>query len=395
MKLLEENQTYRLAKLVEEKPYLALNPTHKSEIVAFLCNELLNNKAVVNQIEVTMENVHIMKRKKLALEMKVKKLRILHNRKFRYKADISKFMEDNNTNASGSMVESEGHSEAGDDKEDAMSYLSDRTTDILGNETPTKGRLKKKVKKSLKGKRKLEDDEDPDDEENQSDIDLSDVDDEKEEDEEDAHLTAEEMQKKIERLTKLAKKKSEDHTFVNNTLRGTDLGQDRYRRRYWHLAHAGGIFIEGLESAEPWKLVSRGLGSEDQATDPQLNLEPPIKKLKLDSDADDGLKTEQENKENIKNAIAGVPAVGEQEQTGDATEAALKKLGSEILVTPKHEVPKSEASRFAPRITPNGDRLNLFNHSQYFNMSFSPVVLNGSVTITPKEGGGGSSPYYS
>ena len=47
--------------------------------------------------------------------------------------------------------------------------------------------------------------------------------------EEDAHLSAEEMQKKIERLTKLTKKKSEEHTFVSNTLRGSDLGQDRYR----------------------------------------------------------------------------------------------------------------------------------------------------------------------
>ena len=47
--------------------------------------------------------------------------------------------------------------------------------------------------------------------------------------EEDAHLSAEEMQKKIERLVKLTKKKSEEHTFVNNTLRGSDLGQDRYR----------------------------------------------------------------------------------------------------------------------------------------------------------------------
>jgi hypothetical protein len=41
--------------------------------------------------------------------------------------------------------------------------------------------------------------------------------------------SAEDLQKKIERLTELSKKKSEDHTFVNNTLRATDLGQDRYR----------------------------------------------------------------------------------------------------------------------------------------------------------------------
>ena len=37
------------------------------------------------------------------------------------------------------------------------------------------------------------------------------------------------------------------------------------------------------------------------------------------------------------------------------------------------------------KVTPNGDKLNMFNHSTYFNMSLSPVVLNGSVTITPKD----------
>ena len=47
--------------------------------------------------------------------------------------------------------------------------------------------------------------------------------------EEDATLSAEDLQKKIERLTKLSRKKSEDFTFVNNTLRASDLGQDRFR----------------------------------------------------------------------------------------------------------------------------------------------------------------------
>ena len=251
MELLEANKTYQLAQLMKDKPFLCLNATHKSEIIAFLCNELLSNKSVINQIEVTMENVHIMKRKKLALENKVKKLKILHNRKFRYKADLSKFLEDNNTNASGSMVESEGQSEAGDDMDDTKSVMSDRINDLqTGTETPTRGKTKKKGKRPAKGKRKADEGDDQEEEENQSDVDLSDIDDEKEEDvsfaiklsaaanlqfdgfflqEEDAHLSAEEMQKKIERLVKLTKKKGEEHTFVNNTLRGSDLGQDRYR----------------------------------------------------------------------------------------------------------------------------------------------------------------------
>jgi hypothetical protein len=183
MKLLEGNKTYQLAQLMKDKPFLCLNATHKSEILAFLCNELLNNKSVVNQIEVTMENVQVMKRKKLALEMKVKKLKILHNRKFRYKAD-SKFLEDNNTNASGSIgLESENQSETGDDIDDAKSVMSDRINDAhSGSETPTKGKTKKKSKKPQKGKRKAEDDDDHEDDENNSDIELSDIDDEKEED---------------------------------------------------------------------------------------------------------------------------------------------------------------------------------------------------------------------
>ena len=143
-----------------------------------------------------------------------------------------------------------------------------------------------------------------------------------------------------------------------------------------------------MESAEPWKVETRGLNHAAEEIDKE---EPPAKKLKLDPE----IKGEGENKENIKSEESKVektetPVKSEQEQNRAATEAALRKLGSEILVTPRQEpAPKSaEASRFTPRITPNGDRLNLFNHSQYFNMSLSPVVLNGSVTITPKETSG-------
>ena len=190
MKLLEENQTYKLAKLVEEKPFLALNATHMSEILSFLCNELLSNKAVVNQIEVTMENVHVMKRKRLALETKVKKLRILHNRKFKYKADVGRFLEENSTNASrnSNTPDPECQSEGGEDKEDSMSVMSDSTrfSENNGSETPTRGfKGKNKGKKNIKkGKRKLDEEnyEDMQDDENNSDLDTPDVDEEKEED---------------------------------------------------------------------------------------------------------------------------------------------------------------------------------------------------------------------
>ena len=145
--------------------------------------------------------------------------------------------------------------------------------------------------------------------------------------------------------------------------------------------------MEGLESAEPWKLAKQGLADSSSGG----GQEPPAKKLKLDPEVTD-IKPESENKENIK-TTEGTSVKSDQELNRTATEAALRKLGSEILVTPRHEPSKStDASRFSPRITPNGDRLNMFNHSQYFNMSISPNVMNGSLTISSKDGGG--SPYY-
>ena len=185
---------------------------------------------------------------------------------------------------------------------------------------------------------------------------------------------------------------------MNNTLRATDLGQDRYRRRYWHLAYAGGIFVEALESAEPWKLETRGLTDleyqqliekkEEKVTDEVEELKSPsAKKIKLDEEL---VKQEEEEKENKAitpslNILSSTPKCPE-------TEAALSRLGRDILVTPKTEI-KNETIQ-SPKVTPNGSHLNLVNHSTYFNMSLSPLVLNGSVVITAREGDKGEKPWF-
>jgi hypothetical protein len=54
----------------------------------------------------------------------------------------------------------------------------------------------------------------------------------------------------------------------------------------------------------------------------------------------------------------------------------LKKLGSEIMVTSKSATMADSADlakKYLPKVTPNGDKLNLFNHSSSFNMQLSPV----------------------
>ena len=194
LKLLDSNKSYILSQHLKEKSFLSLNPTLKSEIVAFLCNELLSNKAVVNQIEVTMENTHVMKRKKLILENKVKKLRILHNRKYKLKTEAGKLLEDSSTNASNSNLgDSECQSEIGDDKDDSMSVMSESNCDTPNSKT--KG--KKKSKRGGRGKRKLDEEMEEEVVDESDTDDLSDIDDEKEEDVSQDYLSCERLDNEI------------------------------------------------------------------------------------------------------------------------------------------------------------------------------------------------------
>ena len=47
---MDANRTYQMSQWLSERPYLALNPTEKTEILAHLCNDLLQNKAVLRQV---------------------------------------------------------------------------------------------------------------------------------------------------------------------------------------------------------------------------------------------------------------------------------------------------------------------------------------------------------
>lgn len=153
--------------------------------------------------------------------------------------------------------------------------------------------------------------------------------------------------------------------------------------------------MEALESAEPWKLETRGLTEEDyqqlsqkkEEKSEEEEVKPPsAKKIKLDEEV---VKLEEEDKEN-KAVITSTPISTSTTTSASSpvkcseTEAALSRLGSDILVTPKTEI--KHESKNSPKVTPNGFQLNLLNHSTYFNMSISPMVLNGSVVITPREG---------
>ena len=70
---LAEMDAYKMSQWLLSMPFLALNPTQKSEIVAYVCNELLQNKAVVRQIEDSLDRHNGLKTEKWKLDTRIRK----------------------------------------------------------------------------------------------------------------------------------------------------------------------------------------------------------------------------------------------------------------------------------------------------------------------------------
>ncbi|XP_067003297.2 bromodomain adjacent to zinc finger domain protein 2B isoform X3 [Anabrus simplex] len=199
---LHENHTWRMSEWLQERPFLALNPTHKASILAFLCNELLQNKAVIRQIDTSIETVGQLRKDRWLLDTKIRKLRMMHGRKVRQTAvpTLPKAEDE----SSDSKVKPEGDDADEGDDEDADEGES-------GNES--------------EGTQPEED--------------------------EDKDMSAEELTRKIEKLTRQSEQSLQALSTSAQQLRATCFGQDRFWRRYWSLPCAGGIFVEAMESAEP------------------------------------------------------------------------------------------------------------------------------------------------
>ena len=350
--LLHNTRAFQMSNWLEEKNFLCLNPTEKSELIAFVCNELLFNKAVMNEIEGTVEQGNKAKKIKVILENKLKKLKSIQLRKYKYLMAPKTNNDNGDTSTSKDPTIAEDEEEAG---------LSDAASDVQ-TESPKKsnGKKKKGRKPRTKGKKKKAEeqqnvDEDEEDEEKLSDEELEEFDD----GEDDEKLGPEDLQKKIDKVAKRLLKQRDDVVFINNCLRVNDLGQDRHRRRYWHFAHSGGVFVEGMESCEPWKISNHGM--------------PHIEKTKKES-SDQG--NEEEDEENNADDCNHDGSIKEEDSQEVNQKSAIKEAGVSADGQP--------SNTFSPKTTANGDKLNLFNHSAQFNMSLSPVVLNGAVTITPK-----------
>lgn len=193
--LLHDNATYKMSDLLKDKPFMALSPTDKASILAYVCNELLQNKAVLRQIETSMATMIEHKRDKWLLDQKIRKLKVLHNRKVKSEAMEKSHTEDADSPHilhKDELLEEEEHD------------MSDNES--VGTQP---------------------------------------------EEEEDQKLSGEELAKKLEKLIQTSENHLTSSNIASYQLRAVTFGEDRYFRRYWSLPKSGGIYIEAMESAEP------------------------------------------------------------------------------------------------------------------------------------------------
>ncbi|XP_063978168.1 bromodomain adjacent to zinc finger domain protein 2B isoform X16 [Diachasmimorpha longicaudata] len=216
---LHNNETWKMSERLRDKPFLALNPTHKAQMLGFLCNELLQNKAVIRQIEGSLETVAQLKKERFVLDTKIRKLRQLHSRKVRMEA-VGVII-----NKTGDTITIE--KKEADEETNTSSTNNNPTIDT----TPTPEEIH-------------HEDEVEDMSENESEGTQP-------EEEEDKNLSAEELGKKLDKLLKQSEEQLQKLNGSSKQLRAHVFGQDRYWRRYWELPCAGGIFVEAMESAEP------------------------------------------------------------------------------------------------------------------------------------------------
>lgn len=327
--LLYETARWKLSECLREKPFVALNATIKAKILAQLCNDLLLNKAVVKQIDGSLESQSQLKKDRYLLENKIRKYRSWHMRKLRMesyeksqslamekatliKSDLDNlkatdlcFTESSNsltknhsnlTNASSvdnltdialdaDITMAEEKDEISPSKNDLESLTNGKTTPDI-NSLLTKTIISKSISRELD----ISIDTGLDEE-------ISDVESEgtQAEDAEDLQISSEEVQKKLEKLLKQSYQTKNLLAQCSKQLRATCYGQDRYWRRYWHLPNAGGIYVESLESAQPDIFEYHRLLEEQNFEDMEI-----LERRKI-------LKTENEKTEqdlrNIKNEL--------------------------------------------------------------------------------------------
>lgn len=252
--VLHDNERYKLSESLKDKPYVALNPTVKAQILAMLCNDLLLNKAVCKQIENGLESQATLKKEKFLLDNKVRKYKSLIVRKQRIeqyeksqqnlRKEIEAVAEENNstmtnmTDKDSSIDEKSVVIKTGSESISTTPTKAPSAEKISLPTTPSQ--KSEEIRKSNIADEKMEEDNNSEVESGGDDL----------EEDEDANMTSDEVQKKLEKILEQCFQTKQQLHKALCSLRAKHYGQDRYWRRYWYLPKCGGIFVEGLESAQ-------------------------------------------------------------------------------------------------------------------------------------------------
>ncbi|KAL7641995.1 UNVERIFIED_CONTAM: hypothetical protein RMT77_007869 [Armadillidium vulgare] len=280
---MNENEAYKMSLWLQKVPFLAMNPTQKTEIIGYVCHELLQNKAVIKQIEDSLDKHNGLKTEKWKLDARIRKLRMSVARKRIY------------TTAMRNM--SEVHRD--DSNMSTMSGMSTSMWDVEKSGTDKKEESKMKEE---------EEDEDEDENENESGNE-SDAPEESHStaayEEEDKNLNADEANSALENLQKQMDQVRQQLFETSQQVRGYNGGQDRYQRTLWILPHAGGPFMEGINSCDyvgrshfpvevPSPIPREGLSLEE--------VNASCKNLKKEDDSEEKsqIKMETDDKRDVK-----------------------------------------------------------------------------------------------
>ncbi|XP_021208330.1 bromodomain adjacent to zinc finger domain protein 2B isoform X10 [Bombyx mori] len=285
---LHNNGTYKLSEALRDKPFVALNATVKAKILAFLCNELLQNKAVLRQIDGSLEHLTQLKKERYLMDMKIRKVRVLHQRKLRAEQSekqqalalerMQRLVEESSGNTRASphshdedqQMHEKPETPKKQPKEHALTPEADDKTDSPSpykepqhvEESDKELSPLKDLSNGVKSKELLNNNKEECGGGDASKLDKDSVlgddvlsdpesDGAQHDEDEDKNLSAEELSRKLEKLLRQSEQQLQQLQAGSHALRATCYGQDRYWRRYWSLGKAGGIFVEGMESAQP------------------------------------------------------------------------------------------------------------------------------------------------
>ncbi|XP_022816872.1 bromodomain adjacent to zinc finger domain protein 2B isoform X5 [Spodoptera litura] len=286
---LHNNPTYKLSEELRDKSYAALSASTKARIFAYICDELLQNKKVLSKIDSSLEHLTQLRKERYLMDMKIRKVRVLQARKARAEQAersqalalerMQRLVDDSTRTNTPPLHDDENQQtsekEETPKKDKESSPHPESETDKQSEPSPYKEPPPieesdkelsplKDLSNSMKNKEIMNNNKDecsPADNSKMDkdsmigdcDANLSDLESEgtRPEEDEDKNLSSEELARKLDKLLKQSEQQQLQLTAASHALRATCYGQDRYWRRYWSLGQCGGIFVEGMESAQP------------------------------------------------------------------------------------------------------------------------------------------------